>query len=113
MGLFTALRLSRAARRYGQELPPCLARSYGSSEYYTPPQIREAARALGLDPRFIAIGYAAFLPKEQFDAVEAEMPISLSYAEARAAFERHAPWPYRSASGQPNISWNIFGRAEF
>ena len=97
MGWLRTWRINRAAKQYGRRLPQQLREGWGFSETYTAGQIKSAVKKLGLDGNFIALGYATFLPEEQFDSLRAEMPIPLSYVEARMTFARHldrgnGPW---------------------
>ncbi len=89
--MFAKLRLRHAAKHYARSLPPALRRGWGVCKHYTPAQIRRAAENAGLDLRYIALGYAAFLPVETFDALRPDMPVALSYEDARSAFLRHRP----------------------
>jgi hypothetical protein len=91
----------RAARRYARELAPRLARSYGASEHYSVGQIRAAVTALGLDGPFVAIAYAAFMRREEYDALPAPLRTSFAYEEARDLFLRFVRPHLRSASGEP------------
>jgi hypothetical protein len=104
MGLFTRWHLRKAARRYATGLGPALAAAYGGSEHYTADQIRLTVDRVALDTRFIAFGYAAFLPREQFDALQPHMPIQLSYDEALSLLERYRPSQPLSASGDAAVS---------
>jgi hypothetical protein len=85
-----SLRLWRAARSYGRDLRSQLWQSYGGSRGYTAPQIRRAAEALGLDLRCIALGYAAFLPRQEYEALAPSLPIHVGYDRARQMFDRAA-----------------------
>ena len=87
------LRLKRAARQYGRRLLRELWSRYGASPRYTVAQIQQAAAASGLDRRYIALGYAAFLPKEEYDTLASSMLAQMSYADARAMFNRFAVSP--------------------
>src|SRR5947207_6163984 len=91
MGWFRRWQMRRAAKQYAGRLGSHLARAYGPSEFYSPGQIRTAVAKLGLNPKFIALGYAAFLPEEDFCAVADALPISISYQHARDLFERFRP----------------------
>jgi hypothetical protein len=84
-------RINRAAKEYALKLPKRLKDGWGFSEYYTPGQISVSVKKLGLDPNYIALGYARFLPENQFNQLRSEMPIQLSYEDARAAFIRYVP----------------------
>jgi hypothetical protein len=91
MGLLRRLQIRRAAKRYTRRLGPHLARAYGPSEFYSPGQIRAAVTKLGLSPKFIILGYAAFLPEDGFSAAAAAVPVYIPYQDARAVFERFRP----------------------
>jgi hypothetical protein len=115
MAFWGAIRTNRAARRYARELAPWLQRAYGASEQYTPSQIRAAVTKLGLDTDFIAIGFAAFLLEEDFDAQCAGMPARLSRKDALTLFRRFVP-PRQpsSASGEPGSEYPVnTSRADF
>ena len=91
MGWLHRLRSRRAGKRYARRLGPYLARAYGPSEFYTPAPIRAAVAKTGLNPNFIVLGYAAFLPEHKFDATAGAMPISMSYQDARDLVQRFLP----------------------
>src|ERR1044071_3597567 len=91
MGWLHRLRLHRAAKRYARRLGPYLARAYGPSEFYTPAQIRAAVAKTGLNPNFIILGYAGFLPEEGFAAVAGGAPIYIPYQDARDLVQRFLP----------------------
>ena len=76
----------RAARAYAAQLPEWLAEHYALTENYTIGQIRTAVRALRLNPDYIVLAFAAFLPVTAFESVASELPLKLSYDEARAMF---------------------------
>lgn len=104
MGFLDRYRRNRAAKRYARELPRQLVRSFGGgSKHYTAAQIRKAVEKLRLDDRFIAFGYAAFLPEEAFGNTVAEMPIAISYDEARALL----------AGFKPSVPYSVSGSAAF
>ena len=99
-------RINRAAKRYGGELTKQLHKNWGGgeyyipneNEYYSPEQITRAVIDAGLDPRYVALGYAAYFPERIFNLLRSEMPIPLPYHEARAAFIRYAPVHLDSAA---------------
>ena len=91
MGLFLKFWVRRAAKRYARRLPDALAEGWGVSETYTPPQIRVTVQKLRLDPKFIALGFAAFLTEEEYLAIAAEMPVCLPYDQARSMFFAQLP----------------------
>ena len=86
MGWLSRLRLKRAAKDYARRLPLALAEGWGSSERYTPAQIRASVKSLKLDAGLIALGYAAFLEEPEFESLKAEMPVAILYGEARDLF---------------------------
>ena len=104
MGWLHRLRLRRAAKRYARHLGPHLSRAYGPSEFYTPGQIRAAVAKTGLNPKFIVLGYAAFLPEEGFVAVASGAPIYIPYQDARDLVQRFRPANLLSASAKAEAS---------
>jgi hypothetical protein len=56
--------LRSAARLFARKLPPQLTHDYGTSEYYTPAQIRASVARAKLPESHIDLAYAAFLPKK-------------------------------------------------
>lgn len=86
---FRETRIDRAAKRYAADLPAALELGWGPLKYYTACQIRTAVRSLHLNPDFIALAYAQFLPEERFPLVAEEMRVPMTYDEARAAMARH------------------------
>src|SRR5438552_3650777 len=107
MGWFRQFRVHRAAKQYARKLGPQLARAYGPSEFYSPGQIRTAIAKLGLNPKYIALGYASFLPEDACAALAADMPLRITYREARALFDRFRPPSLFSASANPETSINL------
>lgn len=91
VGWLFRLRLRRAAKQYAAKLPRQLQQGWGAADHYAPGQIKTAVSKLGLDANFIGIGYAAFLSEDQFNALRSELPIELSYDEARSAFRSYLP----------------------
>lgn len=112
MGWFGRRRLRRAAKRYAVSLGPALLDAFGAAEFYTPAQIRSAVTRSGLDARHIALAYAAFLPQAQFDVLQPDMPIRLTYEEARSLLERYKPSRPASASGEAAVSSYVTGSGE-
>jgi hypothetical protein len=107
MGWLRRFRLNRAAKRYAAELPARLRRGWGTAEFYTPEQIRAAAREARLDTRFIALGYAAFLPEPEFHSLWLHLPRVFTYEEARTAFRRHLPAQLPSAGANQAGDTNL------
>ena len=91
VGWLRRLQMRRAAKQYARRLGPHLQRAYGAAEHYSAPQIRAGVVKLGLKPRFTAIGYAAFLPEDQYASAALSAQIRLSYDDARELFERFRP----------------------
>src|SRR4051812_18976580 len=104
MGWFRRWWMRRAAKQYAHRLGPQLARAYGPSEFYSPAQIEAGIAKLGLNPQFIAIGYAGFLPSENYSRAAAQAPIYIEYGEARELFERFQPANLFSASANPKAT---------
>jgi hypothetical protein len=98
------LRLRRAARRYGRLLRQQLWQSYRGSRSYTAPQIQRAVEAAGLDPRCIALGYAAFLPRIEYEALAASLPIRADYDRARRFYDRAEAAPALEAGDVESFS---------
>lgn len=93
-------------------LGPALVGAFGAAEFYTPAQIPTAVIRSGLDARFIVLAYAAFLPQAQFDSLQTDTPIRLTYEAARSLLERYKPsWP-ASASGEAPVSPYVSGGSE-
>lgn len=89
IGWWRNFRIERAAKRYAADLPDALELGWGPLKYYTACQIRTAVVSLDLNPDFIALAYARFLPEERFPLVAEEMRVPMSYDEARTAMTRH------------------------
>ena len=109
MAWFRRWQMRRAAKQYAGRLGSHLARAYGPSEFYSAGQIRAAVAKLGLNPRFIALGYAAFLTENEYPLVAAGAPFFLSNGEARTLFERYRLPNLFSASSNPETSITIVG----
>ena len=93
MNWLRTLRLHAVAKRYALRLPNYLSRAYSSSEFYTRQQIAHAVEALQLPSDYIALAYAAYLPKLSYDAIRAELHLPMTYEVARAEFYRHVSAP--------------------
>ena len=91
MGTLRRWQTRRAAKQYARRLGPYLQRAYGAAEHYRPQQIRASVAKLGLNDRLIAFGYAGFLSEEEYTSIAPEMPIYVSYREARELYERYRP----------------------
>jgi hypothetical protein len=103
--MFRNFRMKREVRRYASDLLPWLQKNYGTSEYYSIPQIRAGIRALGLYKSFIALAYAALLPKEEYELVKDEMPVPLDYEEARVLFINYQPVKLESRHGSSDHNY--------
>jgi hypothetical protein len=82
---FRSLVRRRAAKEYARRLPGTLLLGYGASEFYTAAQIEAAVGKAQLPPKYIAIGYAAFLPEDAFRQLTADG----DYKLLRALFKRY------------------------
>jgi hypothetical protein len=104
---FRSLLLRRAARQYARRLPGVLLRGYGAGEFYTAAQIDAAVRQAGLPPRYVAIGYAAYLPGDAFS----RFAPADDYQTLRILFKRYvrrsAAWGFEPApeSAPPGIGF--------
>ena len=78
----------RAADSYARRLPAILNKNWGASETYTPGQIDVAVATARLNPRYVALAYAAFLPEEAYAVLKANLPLPLTYGGARATLRR-------------------------
>jgi hypothetical protein len=83
--------MRRTAKQYAARLGGHLSRAYGASDFYTPGQIRSAVAKLGLNPKFIMLGYAAFLPEKAYIIVSASESIQVPYRDARDMVKRYSP----------------------
>jgi hypothetical protein len=79
-----------AARRYAARLGPQLAKGWGASEFYTPQQIRAAAQRAKLPVRYLMIGYATFLRRDEFASV-VDGASAHDYEGLRALYRRYRP----------------------
>jgi len=91
LGLLSRWQMRRAAKQYARRLGPHLRRAYGAAERYSAPQIGAGVAKLGLNPRYIVFGFAAFLPEDQYVSAALSAPIPLPYKHARELFERFQP----------------------
>ncbi len=96
MRLLDRWRTRRSAKNYARKLGPHLQRAYGAAAHYSPGQIRTSVTKLGLNPKFVALAYAAFLTEDEYTAIASTLPVELAYGQARELFER-----YRSAARYP------------
>jgi hypothetical protein len=83
------------------------AGAYGPSEHYSALQIRAAIGKLGLNPKYLALGYAGFLREDAFAELAIDMPLHIPYRKARALFDRFRPPALFSASANPEMSINL------
>jgi hypothetical protein len=81
----------RAAKAYARRLGTELATAYGGPPPYTPQQVAAAVQRLKLNPKFVSIGYAAFVSEPDYQALESSLPLSLPRAVARSLFEHYRP----------------------
>lgn len=88
---FAKWRLNRAARAYARRLPGQLRAGWGRSTTYTQDQIDAAVRKARLDPAYLAIGYAVFLPAEALATLGAQAVGGFHQAALRETFDRWRP----------------------
>jgi hypothetical protein len=104
--MFEYIKLRIVARRYVHRLRKQLAQDFGAlardsrSDIYTPAQIRRSVAEARLNPNYIALAYANFLPKADFDALRDEMPIKFDYEAARTMFAIMEPVRLESTTGK-------------
>jgi hypothetical protein len=98
--LFASYRLRRAAKQYARRLPKELARRYGTSERYTSDQIRRTVEHIGLDARFLVLGYAAFLGLPEFSVAAVHLDVNPGFEKARALFDRFRLKHWNSADSK-------------
>lgn len=96
---FQRRKLHRAAESYAKRLGPRLAEDYGGSEFYTMAQIDTVIEKLDLDTAHLAIAYAAFLPREEYEEYFTGLVNRFSYTEARTIYLEHAPVLLDSRAG--------------
>jgi hypothetical protein len=67
LGLIRSIDRRWWAPKLARRLTPRLIRDYGASQFYTAGQIRAACLKCRLPRRHLALAYAAFLPRAEFD----------------------------------------------
>jgi hypothetical protein len=90
--LFERWRWHRAAKVYGERLGPHLSEDYGGEPPYTQEQVDRAIGKLELDPRYAALGYAAFLSISDYGRLRNANPKLLDREVAHVLLERFGPW---------------------
>jgi hypothetical protein len=101
--MFFKIFLRRAAKAYAANLPHRLAHDFGAREYYTEPQILEAIKASGLNPRFAVLGFARFMSESDFCSTRRKLP--LDYRTARLMVVNEEPIQMTSAHGSPDRNY--------
>ncbi len=91
IGLIRNFRIRRAAKRYAAELRPTLVMILGERKFYTTCQIKSVAEDLGLNMKYLVLGYACFLPQDRFETEKQGLKVRLSYHQARAIMARYMP----------------------
>lgn len=91
MSWWLNFRASRAAKRYAAELRPTLVMILGERKYYTTCQIKAVSEDLGLNMKFLVLGYACFLPQDRFETEKQGLKAKLTYHQARAVMARYMP----------------------
>ena len=91
MGPILYLRTHYWAKRYAAALRPTLVMILGTRKYYTTCQIKAVSEDLGLNLKFLVLGYACFLPHDRFETEKQGLKVRLSYHQARAIMARYMP----------------------
>jgi hypothetical protein len=104
MGWFTRFQMRRAARAMARKLPPLIAREWGRADHYTPQQVRRALQITALTGRFDFVALAAFLSREDYEAVRAVESIQYDYDAARELFEQQLPGGFAGTYWQNPMS---------
>jgi hypothetical protein len=92
----------RAAKAYARRLGGRLAGDYGGELPYTPEQVVAAVSRLGLNPRYIAIGYAVFVDPAKAPGLMRIAPKTIDLIIARELFDRYKPWGAATSDGWDN-----------
>jgi hypothetical protein len=85
------LRTHYWAKRYANELRPTLVMILGERKYYTTCQIKAVSDDIGLNLKFLVLGYATFLPQDRFETEKQGLKVRLSYTQARAIMAKYMP----------------------
>ena len=91
MGPILYLRTHYWAKRYAAELRPTLVMILGERKYYTTCQIKAVSEDLGLNLKFLVLGYACFLPRDRFETEKQGLKVPLTYTQARAVMAKYMP----------------------
>jgi hypothetical protein len=70
-------------------------------------QIQTGIAKCRLNPKYATIGYAAFMSEDAFIDLAADLPLRITYREARTLFDRFQPPSLFSASANPETSINF------
>ena len=85
------LRTHYWAKRYAAELRPTLVMILGERKYYTTCQIKAVSEDIGLNLKFLVLGYATFLPQDRFETEKQGLKVKLTYHQARKIMSRYLP----------------------
>ncbi|HEY4940093.1 MAG TPA: DUF6559 family protein [Rhizomicrobium sp.] len=102
--------LHRAARKYAGKLPHQLFVDYGHEEFYSEAQIHRAVADAHLNPRYIVLAFARYLPREHFEKLAPALPVKLDYYAARELFIADEPIVLQSRTGTPGRMYRISDR---
>jgi uncharacterized membrane protein YgcG len=82
--MLTALKKRLAIRSYVRKLGPALQRRYGRKRYYTPEEVRRAARDTGVNTDYLFYGYSLYCSRGAFDEHHRETGEHCDYDAMRA-----------------------------
>ena len=91
LGPILYLRTHYWAKRYATELLPTLQMILGPRKYYTTCQIKAVSEDIGLNLKFLVLGYATFLPQSRFETEKQGLKVRLTYHQARKIMARYMP----------------------
>ena len=86
--ILDAARKRIAIQSYRKRLGDYLDRKYSGHRTFTVPEVRAAARELGLSSDFLIYAYARYCSKESFDAHQRAVGTNESYADLRKEIVR-------------------------
>ena len=94
----------RTAKTYARQLSAELSAGWGAAEFYTPGQVATVLRRLKLRGSAVALAYAAFTTRGDFETVGSDLPGRIGYDEARELMNRAAPGILSAAYRQGPMS---------
>ncbi len=79
MGILSNYRKNRAIKSYISKLPALLSRVYGQSQKFSPEQINEASKYLGLNLYYIKYALAVFSTRYEFNSYVGKAGLKWKY----------------------------------